>query len=101
MDVLWKVMRDDFEVFNKQRNGLDFKMVDLEKKMITMGDSKMSLKDAEESFKNMEERLSKEHIQNTKNRDGVTTLENYVERYIPMQILKTVTKVIRPLLTPE
>ena len=64
-DELSKVIKEDFAIFNKQRNSLDFKMVDLEKKMIDMGASKMNLKDGEESFKNMENRLKTESKINT------------------------------------
>ena len=95
------MIREDFEIFNKQRNSLDFKMVDLEKKMIDMAATKMPLVEAEETFKNIEDRLKTESWNNTKNRDSIITLENYVERYVPMQILKTVTRAVKPVLPPE
>ena len=97
-DQLHGVMREDFKLFKKQRLALEDKMVDVEKQIIRVSDTKMDKISGGERFDEMEEKLKKESVRMHKCRDNVTTLENYVERYIPMTILKTVTKVIRPLL---
>ena len=60
--------------------------------------SKLGLDEFKEKFNELSERLTKEAVLNEKNRDNIITLENYVERYIPMQILKTLVRVVRPIL---
>ena len=73
-------------------------MIDQEKRMIQLDKNKLSIEDANEKFNDILTSLNTESLQNQKNTDNIITIENYVERYIPMQILKTIGRVVRPIL---
>ena len=66
--------------------------------MIQLDKNKLSIEDANEKFNDILTSLNTESLQNQKNTDNIITIENYVERYIPMQILKTIGRVVRPIL---
>lgn len=66
--------------------------------MNQLDQNKLSVVDFNEKYEEIMTLLNKEKVQNETNRDNIITLENYIERYIPMQILKTVGRVVRPVL---
>ena len=59
-------------------------MVDQEKRMNLIDQHKLDKADAKKTFTSHQEQLTKGAIQATENEDKLITLENYVERYMPM-----------------
>ena len=73
----------------------------MEKKLITFETEKMDVSTANKNFIDLKTMIKKrsDFAENVKN--DVLTLENYVERYQPLNTLKVIKKLVGPVLEQE
>ena len=58
----------------------------------------MDVLEAQKTYKKLEGMIRKQQVTDEEIRDSVSTLENYIERYQPLQTLKLLKKLLIPIL---
>lgn len=97
VDLNTSVVKD----FEQNRDKLNQSMVDMEKKLIEFETEKMDVSTANKNFIDLKRMIKKrsDFAENVKN--DVLTLENYVERYMPLSTLKVIKKLVGPVLEQD
>ena len=92
-----ELMSSDFNNFEQKRGILVEKVTDLVKTTTKLGDTKLDESSAIDSFQEVKNEIKKTNIVSQGIRDDLLTLENYVERYLPLQMLKIIQRLLLPL----
>lgn len=85
-----EVIQDSFVSFKKNRDDMITDVVNIKEKLIQLDDHKVNEKDAAVQFQKMVDQMKSNKEFSDLIRNDLLTLENYVERYYPIKMIKTI-----------
>lgn len=72
-------------------------MIQVEKSVNVMHDTKMERAEAHEAFNKIEVNVRSQGIKTDLARDSTIAIENYIEKYVPMNVLKIIDRIFKPI----
>ena len=90
-----------FNEFEERRKVLMDDIDYLKKQAILTNDNKLDVKDAENRFTYFQSQINSNRVYGENVRNDLLTLENYCERYLPLNTGKVVQKILKPLFANE
>lgn len=81
-------MEKTYVDFEKKRDTMAANISDLTKKCILLKERKLDESSAIDSFQEVKDSIQSNLVLTEKNFDNIATLENYVERYLPLNTIK-------------
>ena len=89
-----ELVDSEFKGFEKRREEIIAHMTELDAKVINVQQEKLNEKSAVQSFQEVKNRIREDRTFTEGVRNDLSTLENYVERYLPLSTLKVLMKLI-------
>ena len=83
-----ELMEKTYVDFEKKRDTMVTNITDLTKRCILLKERKLDESSAIDSFQEVKDAIQSNLVLTEKNIDNITTLENYVERYLPLSTIK-------------
>ena len=96
-----EIINSGHKDFEMQRDGLISSMTDLEKRSISLEINKVDKEDVDKSFKDVKHIINKKGAAFDQIKNDVLALENYIERYQPLNTLKVIKKLVGPILEQD
>ena len=87
--------------FENRRLELNGEIFEVLKRTVKLEQDKISEKSCQQLIDDVKDSIVNEEKSNEKMRNDLCTLENYVERYVPLDTMKVIRNIIAPLITPE
>ena len=94
---LMEILKERGDAFEEKRIEMNNDIVTLKRDVVKLTDKKLDESKAVDSFQKVHNKIFACENVSQKIRDDLSTLENFAERYIPLNTLKIVNQLVQPL----